>query len=46
MEALKKDNRQYNAIDVMKFIMAFLVVMIHKPIFLLSILLQNIFPKK
>ena len=33
MEALKKDNRQYNAIDVMKFIMAFLVVMIHKPIF-------------
>ena len=33
MEALKKDNRQYNAIDIMKFIMSFLVVMIHKPIF-------------
>lgn len=36
MEALKKDNRQYNAIDIMKFIMSFLVVMIHKPIFSLE----------
>ena len=33
METLKTGHRQYNAIDIMKVIMALLVVMIHKPFF-------------